>query len=193
MCNGSDHVGQPIAMSLQPPPRTVSAFPFAMIMTRPRAREGHQPSGLTRSEIGQIAPNRDMDLRGIESRMIRYEALSRSTLTHASQMSEGHDVRYRLRANNIAQGSRNGRLGSIEPLPLISVSACSSKRLRFRKGTCLLDQSVGVSLQNSGIIARQVARFQIEHDDGRAQCARPITCVRQLTHGPRLIVPRPPF
>lgn len=117
MCNGSDHVGQPIAMSLQSPPRTVSGFPFAMIedmsMTCPRARvlypgrprhrpdqgdhhEGHQPSGLTRG-----------------------------------------------------------------------VSACPSKRLRFRKGTCLLDQSVGVSLQNSGIIARQVARFQIEHDDGQ--------------------------
>ena len=107
MCNGSDHVGQPIAMSLQPPPRTVSAFPFAMIkdmsMMRSRARvvypgrprhrpdqgdrhEGHQPSGLTRGEIGQIAPNQD---NGPARYRKQDETLSRSVLTHASQMLKG--------------------------------------------------------------------------------------------------------
>lgn len=52
--------------------------------------------------------------------------------------------------------------------------------LRFQRRAGLLDQRIGRHFHSGRIIARQMTRFQVEHDDGESECTRPITRIERL-------------
>ena len=119
-----------------------------------------------------------MDLRQAVTRL-----LPRTTVTHALSPAQ----------SDLARANVSGRRGGIDALPSSMQGVCGPifsfnppllQGLRFRIRACLFYHGISDFFQDSRVIARQFARFQIKDDYGQSQRARPITCVRQFMNSP---------